>query len=121
MTEQPSTEKLTSDQLSTEQRPGPKPARQRPAKPRPLPTVMAALAVFAVAFEFLAFQLSAGKDPALGGGATASTPVVNARPAKKLVITKVIPAGNGTAGASSSTFSSSGSVAGQAPVTTSSS
>ena len=32
----------------------------------PLPTVLAALAIFAVAFEFLAFHLSAG-GPALGG------------------------------------------------------
>ena len=44
--------------------------RQRPRKPRPLPTVMAALAVFGVAFEFLAFQLSSGRDPAVGAGVT---------------------------------------------------
>ena len=95
------------------------PRRERPKKPGPLPTVLAALAVFAVAFEFLAFQLSAGKDPALGPGPVASTPAAKVRPAKKLVITKVIPAGNGPAGAS--TYSSSGSVAAPAPVITSSS
>lgn len=95
------------------------PRRERPKKPGPLPTFLAALAVFAVAFEFLAFQLSAGKDPALGSGVTASAPPAKTRPAKKLVITKVIPAGNGSAGAS--TYSSSGSVAAPAPVVTSSS
>jgi hypothetical protein len=121
MTEQPSTDLLSAEQPSAERPSPPQPARQRRAKPRSLPTVMAALAVFAVAFEFLAFQLSAGKDPAVGPGTTASAPVVKARPAKKLVITRVIPAGNGPAGASSSTSSSSGSVAAQAPVTTSSS
>jgi hypothetical protein len=77
------------------------------------------VAVFAVAFEFLAFQLSAGKDPAVGPGVAATTPVAKTRPAKKLVITKVIPAGNGSPAASSS--STSGSVAAPAPVITASS
>jgi len=93
-------------------------ARPRPRKPGPVPTVLAALAVFGVAFEFLAFQLTAGKDPAVGTGLAAGTPVT--RPAKKLVITKVIPA-SGTVGGSTSSQSSSGSVAAPAPVTTSSS
>ena len=92
----------------------------RARKPRPLPTVMAALAIFGVAFEFLAFQLSSGKDPAVGLGAVGGTPVTRTRPAKKIVITKVIPAG-ATAGGSASTQVSSGSVSGPAPVTTSSS
>jgi hypothetical protein len=96
-----------------------RPPRKRPKKPGPLPTVLAALAVFAVAFEFLAFQLSAGKDPALGPAVAATPPASKARPAKKLVITKVIPAGNGSVGASS--YSSSGSAAAPAPVVTSSS
>jgi hypothetical protein len=94
--------------------------RSRERKPRPLPTVLAALAVFGVAFEFLAFQLSAGKDPAIGAGAAASAPIARTRPAKKLVITKVIPAAGGAVGSSSSQ-TSSGSVAAPAPVTTSSS
>ena len=100
--------------------PVPQPPRpERPKKPGPLPTFFAALAVFAVAFEFLAFQLSAGKDPALGPAGTASAPVAKVRPAKKLVITKVIPAGGGSGTAP--TYSSSGSVAAPAPVVTSSS
>ena len=94
---------------------------RREGKPRPLPTVFAALAIFAVAFEFLAFQLSSGRDPALGSGATASTPVTRTRPAKKVVITKVIPAGGGAVGGSTSSYSSSGSASAPAPVTTSSS
>lgn len=93
-------------------------ARPRPRKPGPVPTVLAALAVFGVAFEFLAFQLTAGKDPAVGTGLAAGALVT--RPAKKLVITKVIPA-RGTVGGSTSSQSSSGSVAAPAPVTTSSS
>ena len=47
-------------------------ARQMPTsagKPGFLPTVAAALATFAVLFEFLAFQLSSGNDPALGSAA----------------------------------------------------
>ncbi len=94
--------------------------RPRPRKPRPLPTVMAALAVFGVAFEFLAFQLSSGRDPAVGAGVTAGAPAAQSRPAKKIVITKVIPASGGTSGSTSS-YSSSGSVAAPAPVATSSS
>ncbi len=95
-------------------------AGTRPRKPRPLPTVLAALAVFGVAFEFLAFQLSSGRDPAVGAVA-AGQPHPITRPAKKLIITKVIPASGGTAGGSTSNYSSSGSVAAPAPVTTSSS
>ena len=83
--------------------------------------MFAALAIFAVAFEFLAFQLSSGRDPAVGAGSAVSTPVTMTRPAKKLVITKVIPAGGGAVGGSSSSYSSSGSAAAPAPVTTSSS
>ena len=96
-------------------------AGTRPRKPRPLPTVLAALAVFGVAFEFLAFQLSSGRDPAVGAGVLAGAPHPQTRPAKKIVITKVIPASGGTAGGSASSYSSSGSVAAPAPVATSSS
>jgi hypothetical protein len=89
--------------------------RRRPRrKPRAWPTVAAALAIFGVAFEFLAFQLQAGHDPAIG--AAASTPA-KTRPARKLVITKVIPA-PGSAGSAVAASSVSGSVAAPAPVTT---
>src|SRR5689334_22202713 len=77
-------------------------------RPRPLPTVLAALAVFAVAFEFLAFQLSAGKDPALGTGVATTAPVSKTRPAKKLIITKVIPAAGGAGVGGGTSYSTSG-------------
>ena len=56
---------MTERPAPTTERPTP---RRRAGKPGPLPTVFAALAIFAVAFEFLAFQLSPGRDPALGVG-----------------------------------------------------
>jgi hypothetical protein len=90
--------------------------RERVRKPRPLPTVLAALAVFAVAFEFLAFQLGAGRDPALGRQAASAAAVTTARPAKKLIITRVVPSGGSVAGGT--TYSSSGSAAAPAPVVT---
>ena len=102
-----------------EKRPAPRPRQPRP---RPLPTVLAALAIFAVAFEFLAFQLSAGKDPAIGTTVATSTAVTKTRPAKKLIITKVIPAAGGTSGGGNGTSqSTTGQVAAPAPVITSSS
>ncbi len=42
------------------------PASARRRKPGFMPTVFLALATFAVIFEFLAFQLNNGNDPALG-------------------------------------------------------
>lgn len=99
-------------------RPGAGAPRRRP---RAWPTVLAALAIFGVAFEFLAFQLRAGHDPALGGAAAAPV-ATKAQPARKVIITKVIPAsGTAATGSTSSTSSSSGSVAAPAPVSTSSS
>ena len=46
------------------------PARRRP---RFWPTAVASVACFAVIFEFLAFQLRAGHDPALGAGPVTAT------------------------------------------------
>lgn len=89
-------------------------------RPRPLPTVLAALACFAVAFEFLAFQLRAGNDPALGNKAAVTR---QAKPARRIVITKVLPPTSGAAtGSGASTASSSAAAApAPAPVTTGSS
>lgn len=71
-------------------------------RPRALPTVLAALACFAAAFEFLAFQLSSGHDPALGAGAMGgSAQAAKSSPVKKrIVITRVVPS-TGTATSSS--------------------
>ena len=41
-------------------------------KPGIMPTVLLGLATFAVLFEFLAFQLNSGNDPALGKTALAA-------------------------------------------------
>lgn len=43
-----------------------KSAQRPPRKPRLLPTALASVACFLVVFEFLAFQLRSGNDPALG-------------------------------------------------------
>lgn len=92
-------------------------------RPRALPTVLAALACFAVAFEFLAFQLQGGHDPALGDKA-AVTRQAKTKPARRIVITKVVPpkSGAAAAGSGSSTASPSAAAApAPAPVTTASS
>jgi hypothetical protein len=64
------------------------PARRRP---RFWPTAVASIACFAVIFEFLAFQLRGGNDPALGAGpVTAATPkrpvVINRRIVQRRVV-----------------------------------
>jgi hypothetical protein len=87
-------------------------------KPRILPTVLVALACFAVVFEFLALQLQSGRDPALGNASAAPAPA-KVRPRKKVIITKVIPAG--TAAPAGQTTSSSGGYAAPAPVVSSTS
>lgn len=89
--------------------------RRRPAA---LPTVLVALACFAVVFEFLAMQLKSGHDPALRNVSAASPPA-KVRPRKKIIITKVIPAGTG--GPAGQTTSSSGGYAAPAPVVSSTS
>lgn len=60
-------------------------ARSR-RRPRFLPTVAASLAVFAVLFEFLAFQLRSGNDPALGAG----TPVAAVRHERPVLVDRKI-------------------------------
>lgn len=79
----------------------PRPAAARPAaaagrrKPGFMPTVLLGLASFAVLFEFLAFQLNSGNDPALGASALAANdprtaadvrPVVHRRIVKTRVV-----------------------------------
>ena len=83
-----------------------------------LPTILVAIACFAVVFEFLALQLQSGRDPALGNASASSVPA-KVRPRKKIIITTVIPAGNG--GTSGQTTSSSGGSAAPAPVVSSTS
>lgn len=101
----------------------PQPERRPAPRPRPkaLPTVLAAVAVFAVAFEFLAFQLSSGRDPAIGGTTAAVTRQAASRHVnKRLVITRVIaPSSAGTSSTTSAGAATATPV--PAPVTTSTS
>jgi hypothetical protein len=56
------------------------------------PTVAAAVATFAVMFEFLAFQLSSGNDPALGANLQANAPAPKQQPVlnRRIVKTRVV-------------------------------
>ncbi|MGZ8667550.1 MAG: hypothetical protein ACXWZM_10650 [Solirubrobacterales bacterium] len=54
-------------------------------RPSFLPTIVVAVACFLVAFEFLAFQLSSGNDPALG-----SQPLTAERSKRPVVIDRRI-------------------------------
>ncbi len=56
-----------------------------------LPTVAAALALFVVAFEFLAFQLRSGNDPSLAGAQAAPRPVLTRKVLRTKVVTDVVP------------------------------
>lgn len=64
-------------------------ARRRPSA---LPTVAAALALFIVAFEFLAFQLRSGNDPSLAAALTPRSQVIR-RVLRTKVVTDVVPSG----------------------------
>jgi hypothetical protein len=68
----------------------PQPARRR--RLRAWPTVAAAIATFAVLFEFLAFQLSSGNDPALGADIQANAPAPQQQPVlnRRIVKTRVV-------------------------------
>lgn len=90
--------------------------RQR-RRPRALPTVLAALACFGVAFEFLAFQLSSGNDPAIGAAATAgSAQTAQSRPVKKrIVITRVVSPPSSATSSGGSSYSASAPAAAPAP------
>lgn len=84
-------------------------------RPGPLPVISGAIALFAVSFGFLTYQLQSGNDPALGAqaiaGTTARRPVIVRRVIKRRVITRVVPTPGATAAVPVTT---------SAPVTTSS-
>jgi hypothetical protein len=67
-------------------------------RPSALPTVAAALALFFVAFEFLAFQLRTGNDPSLAS-AQGPRPQVVRKVVRRKVVTDVVPGGSGKGGA----------------------
>lgn len=85
----------------------------RVRRPGPMPVISGTIALFAVSFGFLTYQLRSGNDPALGAQALASTtaprPVIVRRVIKRRIITQVVPAGATTVPVTNS-----------APVTTSS-
>ena len=70
-------------------RPGPDGPRARPRRVPSLPTVLASAACFVVVFEFLAFQLRSGHDPAIGASAGAGEPTA-ARPRPVVVHRRII-------------------------------
>ena len=103
----------------------PRPAATAKKKPGFGPTILVALATFGLLFEFLAFQLNNGNDPALGASVLASNPdpkvakvdrpVIN----RKIIKTKVVT--DPPAVSSSAVPVSSGSTStAAAPTTTSS-
>lgn len=59
-------------------------------KPGLMPTVLLGLVSFAVIFEFLAFQLSSGNDPALGKSALAANDAAPARVARPVVSRRIV-------------------------------
>lgn len=74
----------------TDRRPAP-----RPRRPGPLPVVAASLATFLALLAFLALQLRAGRDPALGAGKAATQVaarrVLVRRIEKKVVVVHTTP------------------------------
>ena len=95
--------------------------RQRQPRVPGLPTALASAACFLVLFEFLAFQLRAGRDPMLGGtagGTDVSAAAVRPRPVivhHRIIVRRVVEstpdasaalASTGTAGSSAASSSS---------------
>ena len=108
--------------MADTQNPEPRPAGNPPkapdrrptlgARPAFWPTAIIVSASFLLLFEFLAFQLTHGKDPALGG--TSSTAAAKPpRPVlvRRVVETRVVPDG-GTGSGSSATVSSGSAASG---------
>jgi hypothetical protein len=106
--------------MTDTQRPQPQPSGASPnapdrrptlgSKPAFWPTVIIAGASFLLLFEFLAFQLTHGKDPAIGG--TSSTAA--AKPPRPVLVRRVVETRvieDGGTGSGSNTTVASGSAA----------
>jgi hypothetical protein len=65
----------------------PTPRRRGPRRPGPLPVVAASLAIFLTVFALLAWQMSVGRDPALGAAGTA---VALTSPQRTVLVRRVI-------------------------------
>ncbi|HEX7059520.1 MAG TPA: hypothetical protein VF176_06680 [Solirubrobacterales bacterium] len=86
--------------------------RHRVRRPGPAPVIWGSVALFAVLFAFLTYQLAVGRDPALGAKVSAPDrrSIVIRRVIKHRIVTTVVP----TPGASS--VSSAPSVSAPVPV-----
>jgi hypothetical protein len=93
---------------------GPAPRGRRPG---PALVVWSTIALFAVTFAFLTYQLSIGRDPLLGGAA-APRPVLVRQVIKRRVITTIVPTPGRSSVSSSGSVAGSFSSSGYAPVTT---
>jgi hypothetical protein len=80
------------------------------SKPAFWPTVILASAGFLILFEFLAFQLAHGRDPAVGGASSAAA-AKPPRPVlvRRVVETRIVPDGGSDSGTSSTVSSGSAS------------
>lgn len=92
--------------------------RRLPRKPGFMPTAVASVACFLVLFEFLAFQVSSGKDPALGAPRTAAVPRQAAVADRKLIKTSVVHAPAVTSASAPNTGVSTPAVSAAAPSAT---
>lgn len=75
--------------------------RQRQRRVPSVPTVLASLACFFLIFEFLAFQLRSGRDPAIGAAADRPT-ATRPRPTvihRRIIVRRVVEPAPGTSSA----------------------
>jgi hypothetical protein len=94
----------------------------RPARrPGPAAVLWGSIALFAILFALLTYQLSAGANASLGGSSAAARPVRVRKVIKRRIVTTIVPtpgANTVVSGPASSSYSSSGAAA---PITTSAS
>ncbi|MGE0067442.1 MAG: hypothetical protein AB7T48_08820 [Solirubrobacterales bacterium] len=98
-------------------------ARRSPRRPGPGAVLWGSVALFAVLFALLTFQLSSGSDPSLSG-ATAAAPVQVRKVIKRRIVTTVVPSPGATSVSSGPLTSSTAEAPEEAPaepVTTSAS
>ena len=80
---------------------GPGSPRQRQRRVPSVPTVLASLACFFLIFEFLAFQLRSGRDPAIGAASDRPT-ATRPRPTvihRRIIVRRVVEPAPGTSSA----------------------
>ena len=98
-------------------------ARRSARRPGPGLVLWGSVALFAVLFALLTYQLSAGSDPSLSG-ATAAAPVQVRKVIKRRIVTTIVPSPGTTSVSSGPATSSSAESSVEAPaepVTTSAS